>query len=855
MTNYNEVFCRSLIDNLPGGFAYCKLLFDDNAEPIDVEIIEANAAFEKIAGFSGAPAAGKLLSEMIPAIKYSSWKNEIASVAANLTSINIERYSHNLQKWFSITAFSTEKNFFSIILNDITAKRNEMKSRHQKEEKELQSKKEILFLEESAMTFVKFPSNADIYNYIVKKIHSLAANCYVMVNSFDEAETIATTMAFYGIEKHIEKILEVLGRHPVGKSYIINDKSYKKYLNTGKIELFPVDFYTLTFKQVPEAVCKMLENLLGIDLIYGAGFSKSGVVFGNVIIIPPKNTQIPNRELITAFINQATVALQRKRAEEILRENEERYKLLVENATDVIYTVSCTGAVTSINDAAEKVTGWKKDEIIGKQFTSLMHPDDVKYAFENHKVHNNGLQPERTEFRFLCRSGEYKTAEFATAPLFKDGRVIGRFGIARDVTARKKAQEELLKFNKELEKRVIERTAELNIAKDQAETAARTKSEFIANMSHEIRTPLNGIIGFSNLLSSLLTDEKHKNYLSAIRSNSNSLLKLINDILDMSKIEAGKIVIKYAPVSIRAIILEIENVFSLRVREKAVQFIIDVNENLHDRLFIDETRIRQMLFNLIGNAIKFTDKGYIKLSAAAENIDLENHSLDLVIVVEDSGMGIPENAREKIFEAFNQADTRTAQKFGGAGLGLSITKRLAEIMNGKISVKSEYENGSSFEIRLNGVQTASETVLEAENNDSFYENIIFEKIKLLLVDDVEDNRDLIKEFFSDQNIEIVEAENGEKAVKMAKEQNPDIILMDVKMPVMNGYDAAKKIKSDDALKSIPIIALTASVMRQDDGRIAGAGFNDYLTKPFEFSTLMKVLSRHIKYSLKTNKNL
>ncbi len=850
MNHYNEIFSRALIENLPDGFAQCKIIFDDNAVPSDVEIIETNGVFEKMTGLSGGSVIGKPLSAVIPAFKNSDWKNDLFRISTECGSVKFERYSSGLQKWFSITAFSVEKNFFSVIFKDITAARNEKENTLLKEKKELQSKKDILFLEESAMTFVKFPSNADIYDYIAKKVHSLAPDCYVAVNSFDEAETISTTMAFYGIEKHIEKILELLGRHPLGKSYAINDKSYKQYLTTGKIELFPVDFYTLTFKQIPEHVCKMLENILGIDRIYGAGFSKTGTVFGNIMIIPPKGREIPNPGLITAFINQAAVALQRKRAEDVLRENEERYKLLVENATDVIYTVSSTGIVTSMNDAVEKASGWKKEEIIGKQFTCLMHPDDLKYALENHKVHNDGFQPDRTEFRFLCRSGEYITAEFATAPLFKDGKVIGRFGIARDVTARKKAQEELLKFNKELEKRVIERTAELNIAKDQAETATRTKSEFIANMSHEIRTPLNSIIGFSNLLSSLLTDEKHKNYLNAIRSSSNSLLKLINDILDMSKIEAGKIVIKYAPASIRAIISDIETVFSLKVIEKSIDLIIEFNEELPDCLYIDETRLRQMLFNLIGNAIKFTDKGSIKLLAAAENIDGDKGSVDLVITVEDSGMGIPENAREKIFEAFNQADPRTAQKYGGAGLGLSITRRLAEIMNGKISVKSDYEKGSSFEIRLNGVKIASETALSNENDDGFYENIIFEKTKLLLVDDVEDNRDLIKEFFSDQNIEIIEAENGEKAVKLAFEQKPDLILMDVKMPVMNGYDAALKIKADDGTKNIPIIALTASVMRHDDARMTGSGFSGYLTKPFEFSALMKELSKYLKYSLK-----
>ena len=407
-------------------------------------------------------------------------------------------------------------------------------------------------------------------------------------------------------------------------------------------------------------------------------------------------------------------------------------------------------------------------------------------------------------------------------------------------------QDELIATTREL----TEANKELIKAKSEAEKANRAKSTFLANMSHEIRTPMNAVLGFSELLNKLVTDPRAKNYLKSIQSSGKTLLSLINDILDLSKIEAGMLEIKTHVIDFKQLIHEIKQVFSFKIEEKGLDFIIDFADNIPLQLYLDELRLRQVILNLVGNAVKFTEKGYVKISAKYLN-DSEHHS-SLIISIEDTGIGIKEESQGNVFNAFQQQEMQDTHKYGGTGLGLSISSRLTSLMNGKIQLESTPGKGSKFTIILDDVKRGEEIHIDTNVLQEDDETVEFVHTKILIVDDVETNRELLKGYFDEFNFDILEAENGVEAVLMAEEENPDIILMDLRMPEMNGYDATRKIKGNMNLSHIPIIILTASYLETDNSPEFKEMIGGYLIKPVKKSILIRVLKKYIKHSVLHN---
>ncbi|WP_299980973.1 response regulator [Desulfobacula sp.] len=414
----------------------------------------------------------------------------------------------------------------------------------------------------------------------------------------------------------------------------------------------------------------------------------------------------------------------------------------------------------------------------------------------------------------------------------------------RELESHKKNLEELVNIRTN---ELLELNEELVIKTEAAEAATKTKSEFLANMSHEIRTPLNALLGFSELLSIELNDPRQKNYIDAMKTAGKSLLILINDILDLSKMEAYKMVFKYEPVNLKILFTEIEYVFKDKITNKGIRFVVDLAEDLPIHLILDETRIRQILLNLVGNAAKFTEKGLIKLTAqkqATRNLD----TIDLIIKVEDTGLGIEGKEVNLIFELFKQSDGQISKKYGGTGLGLAICKRLTEAMGGQISVISKKGVGSTFIINLKNVKTSSDEVVIVEEQRSTSENgsPYFEKKRILIVDDNESNRFMLKELLSKFNQDVLEAYNGNEALLMVRENTPDIIIMDIRMPVMDGNQATKVLKSDPNTKHIPIIAFTGDMVAKTKTGALKKGYDGYLTKPVKIQELTNELSKYIR---------
>ena len=394
-----------------------------------------------------------------------------------------------------------------------------------------------------------------------------------------------------------------------------------------------------------------------------------------------------------------------------------------------------------------------------------------------------------------------------------------------------------------------ERKEQAEREKRSAEAASRHKSEFLANMSHEIRTPMNAILGFAEILESRVRDPHQRQYLSIIRSSGRSLLMLINDILDLSKIEAGKTELQAHPVNLRSVFQDMALMFRKKVDEKGVDFRMEIDLGMPDLLLIDEARFRQILLNLIGNGVKFTDSGYVKLSAKAKASEKGQHFWTLVVSVEDTGIGIPENQMNRIFEAFEQQEGQSHARYGGTGLGLAISRRLVEMMGGRIAVRSTVGAGTVFEAVFPDLQAEAVSMSPESPRETGHQALpLLGPASILVAEDLQVNRELVKAFLQGSAIEVFEAENGRDAVALARSRRPDLILMDMRMPEMDGIEAIRRIRADAEIAGIPVIAVSASTMNDEVDRIREI-CNDFLSKPVQREELIRTLARFLPFRI------
>lgn len=463
-------------------------------------------------------------------------------------------------------------------------------------------------------------------------------------------------------------------------------------------------------------------------------------------------------------------------------------------------------------------------------FLDCIHPDDqpivigaLKKAIKNELIN--------VDFRIITPEDEIKFANSQGYSIFNtDNKPVKIVGTIQDITERKRVEQELID------------------AKRVAEESMKVKQQFLANMSHEIRTPMNAIIGFTRILLKDSLSAEMKKYLEAIHFSSENLLVIINDILDFSKIESGKLTLEEVEFCLQEVIHPIIELFQPKVKEKDIELIYKIENNVPDYFLGDPFRLNQVIINLISNALKFTEKGSITLMIKV--LEQEENIASLEFSVQDTGIGIPSNKLESIFDSFTQASSDTTRKYGGTGLGLAIVKNILELQGGKIWVESEIGKGSRFTFNLPLKKNLSGNVKKLSssltNDKSLAINL--DKVKVLLVEDNEINQLLAETVLRTAGCDVAIADNGKIALEKLREYHADIVLMDIQMPEMDGYEATSFIRNNfkAPYNQVPIIAMTAHAMSPESGKCIQAGMNDYISKPFDANDLYHKISSLVK---------
>ena len=454
---------------------------------------------------------------------------------------------------------------------------------------------------------------------------------------------------------------------------------------------------------------------------------------------------------------------------------------------------------------------WKKEAVIYK------HQDEL--VVQEGKAILNRLDRKESSL------GKITWLESSQLPLLdENAKCIGTLGTYDDITERKKVEESLKNAMRE------------------AEAANIAKSDFLANMSHEIRTPMNGVIGLSALALRTELNDTQRGYIESVYQSAEHLLTIINDILDFSKIEANHLQLEEVPFDLREIFSTIENMIRLKSDEKGLEFKFDI-KNSPDILLGDPVRIKQILINIINNAVKFTDEGVVSVDVNC--IEKTNKNVRVLFAIRDTGIGISSEQAENLFSPFIQADTSTTRKYGGTGLGLSICKKLIDLMHGSIRVESEINEGSCFFVELVFDVSDSEKGIKniPADKKGKEENSNIKKAKILLVEDNAVNQDIVIGLLKEEVASLDVVENGEEALNILDEKVFDLILMDCQMPVMDGYKATTLIRKQEKFVDLPIIAMTANVMREDVDKALSVGMNDHIGKPIDFDLVLFTLSK------------
>jgi PAS domain S-box-containing protein len=526
---------------------------------------------------------------------------------------------------------------------------------------------------------------------------------------------------------------------------------------------------------------------------------------------------------------------EKKQWEMTIQESEEKFRNIFESFQDIYYRTDLHGKITMISPSGCELSGFSQDEIIGKHIsdfftTNKQQGNLIREVLKTGRVKNY-------ETNVIMKDGVAIQCISNIRLIFnKEGKPVAVDGVARDITFLKKASEDLLH------------------AKEIAEKSLKVKENFLANMSHEIRTPMNGVIGMIDLLNETPLMEEQRKYVQTIKKSSETLLNILNDILDLSKIEAGKMQLRLAPISIEQTIEKLHSLFYQQAALKNLELLYSIDSNVPKIILADETRLLQILSNLTSNAIKFTDKGSVKIQISLqERKDILNK---IKVTISDTGIGIAPDKLNMLFGYFSQVDTSSSKTYGGTGLGLAISKELCKLMNGEIGVHTEANVGSAFWFTFEANESKRIVESKKEPEDSFMgKEILKDFPRILLVDDNAINLFVASEILRKAGCEVDTAGTGLEAIQKVKENSYKIILMDIQMPQMDGVEATSEIRKLNLSHTPPIIAMTAYSMKEDKERFILSGLDDYIAKPIKADVLIDKVKEWLREDLKLSEQV
>lgn len=802
---------KKIINSMDEGFCIIEIIRDESGACVDYKYLETNPVFEAQTGLKNV--IGKKVSELVPDLE-EYWKEIYGDVAGTGKSIRFEDYAEPLSRWFDVNAFrvdSPKEQHVAIIFKDIT------------ERKEAEERKTFLLRLNDAMRPLENP--AEIQETAMKILGShLEVHRAYYSEILEDGDTLAGRQ---GYVKDIEPV--------TGKSRI-SDFNAKLHRQLSEGKTLVVEDLLKAYQHDSEARDKIdasqIRSMIAVPLI------KNEQLLA-VVTVQQKTPRQWNQEeiaLVEEVCEQTWTAMEKAQSEKALRESEQRFRNLVEASALAVWETEPNGATLKESASWRNFTGQSLENWIGFGWMDAIHPEDRErtYNLWNYAVSTKSNFD--SEYRLLSASGEERWTSVKATPILDiEGNITKWAGMNIDIHDRKQAEAALVE------------------AKEEAEAATRAKEDFLSTMSHEIRTPLNAVIGLTNLLLDKNPREDQKENLNSLSFSAKNLLALINDILDFSKLEAGKEHLTVTDFDLPALLLNLKQAHQPLADAKQTSLELSVDERIPFRIAADQLKISQVLHNLVSNAVKFTSGGTITISVDLRKQEQDDLWLDFEI--KDTGIGISKEKLEHIFEKFAQAESSTVRQYGGTGLGLSITRLLLELMGSEIHLDSTPGEGSRFyfslPVKQAMIQTHSSTLPE-----EFEEIKDLRSHKLLLVEDVEINRKIIIQFMENWwQVRPDEARNGQEAVEMAKLTNYDLILMDIRMPVMDGYEATREIRKLPQYKNIPILALTADKNQEVQQADHKTKFSGLLTKPFEPLDLKKKILLHLPLSQNNDSTL
>ena len=561
--------------------------------------------------------------------------------------------------------------------------------------------------------------------------------------------------------------------------------------------------------------------------------------------------ELHDTSLAKTFGDQITV---RKQAQLAYEKSNYQKEVILNTVAEGIFGVDKDGKITFANASALAMSEWKENEVIGTTIAELRNKTvngtekTSRLDLAIIEVLKTGKESRSDSEGFRTKSGVNYPVEYICTPVMEGEEVVGAVITFQDITIRREALKILTESKDELEKKVKERTHQLETARTIAETANNAKSEFLAMMSHEIRTPMNGVVGMTGLMLETNLSKEQKDYINTIRASSEILLSIINDILDFSKVESGKMELEKSPFALGSCIREVFDLMNFSANEKGISLCSTIESGLPEFVVGDIGRIRQVLLNLVSNAMKFTDEGQICINL--KKLKSEGSKLTLEYSVTDTGIGIPSDKIHNLFKAFSQVDSSSSRRYGGTGLGLAICARFVHLMNGEIGVESEVGKGSRFfftvVLDIINENELEYSVMPAEGSfGSRLDPKLAEKLplRIMVAEDNTVNQKLLSLTLGKMGYTPDIVANGEEVLAMMNSKEYDIIFMDIHMPLMDGMEAARRIINSSILKKPKIIAMTANALAEDKLKYLSIGMDDYISKPLMPEHIQQIIER------------